>query len=148
MQRLAHTCLLAAFMLLLWSGAALAHCELPCGIYDDDARTAEIAEHITTIEKAMNTIGHLAGQKDLNHNQMVRWVVNKDHHAQELQDIVSQYFMTQRLKTDAKNYQPMLETLHRMLLSAMRCKQTTDLQHVRDLRNQLEKFKGLYFKEQ
>ena len=31
----------------------LAHCEIPCGIYDDQTRVQLIHEHIGTIEKAM-----------------------------------------------------------------------------------------------
>ncbi|MDY6953871.1 MAG: superoxide dismutase [Ni], partial [Thermodesulfobacteriota bacterium] len=35
---------------------ASAHCEIPCGIYDDQMRIDMIAEHITTIEKSMKQI--------------------------------------------------------------------------------------------
>jgi nickel superoxide dismutase len=37
-----------------------AHCEVPCGIYDDSVRVALIYEHITTIEKAINNINKLS----------------------------------------------------------------------------------------
>ena len=30
-----------------------AHCQVPCGIYDDPARIAELREDATTIEKAI-----------------------------------------------------------------------------------------------
>ena len=36
------------------------HCQIPCGIYDDPARLAMIAENITTIEKAMKSIEELS----------------------------------------------------------------------------------------
>jgi len=44
----------------LWAPAAplWAHCEIPCGIYGDEARFAAIAEDLTTIEKAMTQIAH------------------------------------------------------------------------------------------
>jgi nickel superoxide dismutase len=104
-----------------------------------------IAEHITTIEKSMKQIVKLRGQKPENCNQRVRWVMNKEDHANELQHIVSQYFMTQRIKLDAENYAQKLSVLHKMLVYAMKCKQTTDLSHISKLRSLLEEFHDLYF---
>jgi len=103
-----------------------AHCEVPCGIYDDQMRAKMIAEHATTIEKAMTQIGELGSQTPVNYNQLVRWVTNKEHHATEVQHIISQYFLTQRIKPDAENYGKKLEGLHKMLLAAMKCKQNAD----------------------
>jgi nickel superoxide dismutase len=104
-----------------------------------------IAEHITTIEKSMNQIVKLRGQKHENCNQRVRWVMNKEDHANELQWIVSQYFMTQRIKLDSENYSQKLSVLHKMLVYAMKCKQTTDLSHIKTLRLLLQEFHDLYF---
>ena len=44
--------------LVLVAGAPVAqsHCQIPCGIYGDDARFEELAEHIRTIEKSMAQI--------------------------------------------------------------------------------------------
>ena len=136
---------LVFLMIFLTTAYAAAHCEIPCGIYDDEMRVKMIAEHITTIEKSMNQIVKLRGQKPENCNQRVRWVMNKEDHANELQWIVSQYFMTQRIKLDAENYAQKLSVLHKMLVYAMKCKQTTDLSHITMLRSLLKEFQGLYF---
>ncbi|MDL1976196.1 MAG: superoxide dismutase, Ni [Deltaproteobacteria bacterium] len=134
------------FLMIFFTAAyAAAHCEIPCGIYDDEMRVMMIAEHITTIEKSMKQIVKLRGQKPENCNQRVRWVMNKEDHANELQHIVSQYFMTQRIKLDAENYAQKLSVLHKMLVYAMKCKQTTDLSHISKLRSLLEEFHDLYF---
>ena len=66
-------------------------------------------------------------------------------HATKIQHIVSQYFMTQRIKLDAKSYSEKLSVLHKMLVYAMKCKQTTDLTHVATLRSMLKEFETLYF---
>jgi len=129
----------------LASSYATAHCEIPCGIYDDTMRVKMIDEHITTIEKSMNEVMKLQGEKPINYNQLVRWVTNKDNHASKLQEIVTQYFMTQRIKPDTTKYQEKLVVLHKMLLQAMKCKQTTDLDHVNMLRSLLKQFEALYF---
>jgi nickel superoxide dismutase len=134
------------FLMIFFTAAyAAAHCEIPCGIYDDEMRVRMIAEHITTIEKSMNQIVRLRGQKAGDDNQRVRWVMNKEDHANELQHIVSQYFMTQRIKLDTKNYAQKLGVLHKMLVYAMKCKQTTDFSHITMLRSLLKEFQGLYF---
>ena len=122
-----------------------AHCEIPCGIYNDELRANLIYEHTTTIEKSMLKILELSKQNPTNYNQLVRWVSNKEDHASEIQHIVSQYFMTQRIKSDSKNYTQKVTLLHQMLQFAMKCKQTTDVNHVKKLRSLLNEFEVLYF---
>jgi nickel superoxide dismutase len=132
-------------MLPLSLGNVQAHCQVPCGIYDDQMRTEMIAEHITTIEKAMKQIVTLSKEAPLKHNQIVRWVINKESHATEIQGIISDYFMAQRIKTDAAEYEKKLGTLHQLLVGAMKCKQSTDLAHVDKMRLKLKEFEKLYF---
>jgi nickel superoxide dismutase len=134
-----------ALLLAVFAAGAYAHCEIPCGIYDDALRVKLIREHITTIEKSMNQILTLQKEDPPNWNQLVRWVVNKEHHAEELQDIVTQYFMTQRIKPGMKNYQSMLAQLHEMLVYGMKCKQTVDLSHIEKLNGLVGDFEKLYF---
>jgi len=132
-------------LFLLTTSGAWAHCEIPCGIYGDEMRFQMMQEHITTIEKSMNQINDLAKKKGAPSNQLIRWVGNKEHHAQALQEIITQYFLTQRIKIDAKDYSKKLTVLHKMLVFSMKCKQTTDLKHVGKLRDLVKDFKGLYF---
>jgi nickel superoxide dismutase len=109
-----------------------------------------IEEHTLTILKSMNYIE--ANQNDLkNQNQVTRWILNKEEHAQEIQKIVSEYFLTQRikLKDDSKKnkdiYHAQLEVLHNIMLDAMKCKQTTDTKNTTSLLENLNKFVNLYF---
>jgi len=104
-----------------------------------------ISEHIATIEKSMNEIMALQKAKSINYNQLVRWITNKEDHANELQEIVTQYFMTQRIKMDRKDYGKELSLLHQMLVYAMKCKQTTDLANTGQLKSLLKEFETLYF---
>jgi nickel superoxide dismutase len=104
-----------------------------------------IAEDAATVEKAMKQIMELSKETPINYNQLVRWITNKEEHATRIQDIVSQYYMTQRIKPDQKKYAEMLQTLHKMLVAAMKCKQTTDLTHVETLRSLLKTFEMQYF---
>jgi nickel superoxide dismutase len=130
---------------VLFPGTLYAHCEVPCGIYGDEARVTTISEHIQTIEKAMTQISELETKTPVNNNQLVRWVMTKEAHAEKIQHIVSQYFMTQRVKPGEEKTAAMLEVLHKMLVVAMTCKQSTDLQQATELRRLLEAFEMLYF---
>jgi nickel superoxide dismutase len=136
---------------VVFGSLAYSHCQIPCGIYDDDMRLKQIAEHITTIEKSMKQIDLLMEQEPPNANQVVRWVNNKENHANELSEIVTYYFMAQRIKipspddAEAKSdYVKKLSLLHHMLVYAMKAKQTTDLDNVHQLRHLLEDFKEAY----
>jgi nickel superoxide dismutase len=84
-------------------------------------------------------------------NQVVRWVNNKDAHADELSEIVTYYFMAQRIKIPAEGdakaheeYIKKLTLLHEMLVYSMKAKQTTDLANVEKLRSTLDKFHDAY----
>ena len=141
-------CCLLAIAAPLW-----AHCEIPCGIYGDEARFAAIAEDLTTIEKSMTQIAALAGQSDAqNANQLARWVANKEEHANRIQHVVTQYFMTQRLKAVEEGdegraaYTEKLVLLHKMLRGAMKCKQTVEVAEVEKMRVLLHEFKHAYQK--
>jgi len=139
-------------MVALNNRKSFAHCEIPCGIYEDTLRIELIKEHITTIEKSMNMIIELSKEENPNYNQIVRWVVNKDEHAQKLQDIVSQYFMHQRIKPVSPENEEMYEKyierltlLHELLVYAMNAKQTTDLSYIEKLNKTINAFEKSYF---
>jgi nickel superoxide dismutase len=147
--------LFLAVMLIaaLSARGALAHCEIPCGIYDDGLRITMIREHIDTIEKSMKTIVSLSAEGEKNYNQLVRWIGNKDEHADEIQHIVSQYFMTQRIKPVVSDdpaygsYVAKLTLLHQLLIEAMKSKQTLEQEHIDSMRALLDSFEKLYFEK-
>ncbi len=125
---------------------AQAHCQIPCGIYDDAARFTSMREHVTTIEKSMKEITNLSAAAERNRNQLIRWVDNKEVHADKLTEIVTYYFLTQRIKSTepAEKYEAELKLLHGMMVEAMKAKQTTDLQHVAKLRELIDEFEKVY----
>lgn len=140
-----------AFAGMTLATGAYAHCEIPCGIYGDEARFAAIQENITTIEKSMVEINELSGDLK-NINQLVRWVNNKEHHADDIRHIVTQYFMTQRIKLPDESdteavaaYEKKLVLLHKMMVYAMKCKQTTDPSNAKKLHDLLHEFQQAYF---
>lgn len=145
---------LATALVLAAAGAAFTHCEIPCGIYGDQTRITLLYEDVQTIEKSMQQINELAGKTDAQSvNQMVRWVTNKDEHATKVQDVVWQYFMTQRVKpktegNERDRYVKQVTILHEMLLVAMKTKQTVDPAHCEKLRSLIDDFSAAYFSEE
>ncbi|WP_421919243.1 superoxide dismutase [Ni] [Marinifilum sp.] len=146
-------CLGAILSLFLFAGnqkSAFAHCEIPCGIYADSVRVALMSEHISTIEKSMQKIVELSAEENVNYNQLVRWVNNKEEHAKKIQEIATQYFMFQRVKLtydsdQIKKNQKLLAKLHEICVYAMKAKQTTDLNYIKKLNNAVHDFSHLYF---
>lgn len=137
--------------LALMPSLALAHCEIPCGIYGDDGRFSAMFEDITTIEKSMKEITKLSAEGEKNFNQIVRWVNNKELHADKIREVVAQYFLAQRIKEppagDAvaeKAYTDKLVILHQIIRAAMKCKQTTDVVHSEKLHDLVHKFQEMY----
>ncbi len=104
---------------------ASAHCQVPCGIYGDQLRFEAMLEDQTTIAKAGAEIARISGEatSPLNANQLARWVVTKEEHAQKIQDTIAAYFMAQRIKADAENYAAKLQAAHKVMTAAMKAKQ-------------------------
>lgn len=114
-------------MLFLNVQTANAHCQVPCGIFDDYARIKIMLEHAVTVDKATDLINELADKTDAqSQNQLVRWVINKEEHAEDIISIISSYFLAQRVKTTQKDYEKRLLEHHAVMISAMKVKQNVD----------------------
>lgn len=98
-----------------------------------------------TIEKACTEIATLSKDPSANAQQIVRWTMNKETHAQDLQEKVLNHFLAQRLKmpdSDAGKdaYMAKLKLCHEVIVAAMKCKQSTDTANVEKLKGLLESF--------
>tara|TARA_B100000900_G_C20450028_1_gene662745 strand:+ start:464 stop:937 length:474 start_codon:yes stop_codon:yes gene_type:complete len=123
-----------------------AHCQIPCGIYSDVMQVIQIKEDLRTIEKSTTMIKKLSGKADPKSlNQISRWISSKDEHAQNIQNIISQYFLTQRIKQSSKNYENELITLHQLLISVMKCKQNVNEENIKRSNELLDNFSEFYF---
>ena len=137
--------------LFIGAAGAYGHCEIPCGIYGDDLRFAALDEDIRTVEKSMRQIAELAADPGANANQIARWVMNKELHADRIRETVAQYFLAQRIKLPDEGdaaaveaYRDQLARLHKLIVHAMKSKQTTDLAHPAALRETLKAFREAY----
>ena len=134
-------------------GYLWAHCQVPCGIYDDALRIVQLREDFHTIQKAMDQIKLQEGKtsaQDL--NQCIRWVHTKEEHAARIQETVSTYFLIQRIKakttTQGEAYNAYVQqttNLHQVMVAAMKCKQTVAINYVQEGLILLDAFVTLYF---
>jgi nickel superoxide dismutase len=142
-----------ALLLGLAPRVVLAHCQIPCGIYDDEMRFRMLEEHVTTIEKSITMIGELSAEPGKNANQLVRWVMNKEDHADQVAEIVTQYFLQQRIKPEEADSAPdkwaaKVKACHALLVFSMKAKQGADLASVQKLREQVAALKQAYFSKE
>lgn len=130
-----------------------AHCQVPCGIYGDELKLAELAQHVETVQKAATQIQALAGKTDAQSvQQVVRWTHNKEAHAELIMTAMQSYFLAQRVKlpaadasdADKQAYFVKLHQIHAVIVHAMKVKQNADTAHGQALGQALEAFKGSY----
>ncbi len=122
-----------------------AHCQIPCGIYDDHARVQSMLEDAATVDKSAKLIAELAGKSDAqSQNQLVRWVMNKEKHAQNIIDTISDYFLTQRVKSSQKDYTERLVKHHTVIVAAMKAKQNADKKYAKELQKSIEALAPYY----
>ena len=134
---------------------ASAHCQVPCGIYDDHGRVHQMLESVTTIAKATaQIITHSRGKTALDTNQAFRWINTKESHANEIQRVVSDYFLIQKIKpadkADKAAWAVYVQTLadhHAVLRLAMKAKQTVDPRVVAKLRTAVSHLGDVYWKK-
>ena len=126
---------------------AFAHCQIPCGIFDDQRAFAALEEHATTIERSLRGIAEASSAHDI-----ARWTMNKEEHAKKIQDEAQAYFLAQRVKiveSGADGYDDYVTStvmLHQIIVAAMKAKQTTDPSAVETLRARIAAYKEHYWK--
>jgi nickel superoxide dismutase len=148
--------LMALSAVMVWTiqpKQAAAHCQVPCGIYDDPARIERLREDTRTIAKAIKNINEMAGAHSAQGvNQAVRWVTTKEDHASHIIDVMANYFLAQRVKPVASGsdgrdeYVDKLERHHAVIVAAMQAKQNASQKYADDLMHAIDGIAGYYTK--
>ena len=131
--------------LCLLGSYSFGHCQVPCGIYDDASRVQQMLEDVLTIDKAIHQIIELNDKSDAQSaQQLVRWVNNKEVHADKIISTISNYFLTQRVKPSSEDYLLRLSEHHRVILLSMKVKQKADAKITKDLSQAVEALSKYY----
>ena len=108
-----------------------AHCQVPCGIFDDPARVEALKEDAATVRKAMVQINELGTSTPLALNQSVRWITTKEEHAKNIITTASEYMLAQRVKKELfeseTDYFQALAAHHALMQAAVKTKQVVDV---------------------
>lgn len=128
------------------SSNAQAHCQIPCGIYDDARVFSELKQHVETIARSNKGLAEAKTMHDA-----ARWTMNKEQHAQKIQDTAQSYFLAQRVKPLAKgaegyeDYVMSTTGLHQIIVAAMKAKQSTLADSVDALSDAIEAYETHYW---
>ena len=102
-------------------------------------------EDVATTKRAVYMITELSKKSDAqSNNQVVRWVMSKESHAQNIISTISDYFLTQRVKLDQKDYVERLKKHHAVIVAAMKVKQNVDMTYIDDLEDNIESLLPYY----
>ena len=136
---------LAALSLGLAAPQLHAHCQVPCGIFDDYIKLETMKQDADTIIKAAAEMQKLAAKTDAqSKQQFIRWANNKESHAQSVIESISDYYLTQRVKTSMEDYNERLLKHHAVMIAAMKAKQSADMQSVNMLRESVQALSPYY----
>ena len=136
--------LIGLILIFAFAREVQAHCQIPCGIYGDPARFAAMMEDVETLKKSVAMIDAEARTESPDYNQLVRWVINKETHADRIKGVALDYFLAQRIKEGQENYGQKLAALHKIIVLSMKAKQTTEAEVVDDLEAAIRAFEELY----
>ncbi len=139
--------ILSTFVLLAaWNAPRVwAHCQVPCGIFDDNMKLMSLIQDADTVIKAVTEIQKLEGKTDAQSvQQMVRWVNNKESHAQAIISSITDYYLTQRVKASQDDYQERLVKHHTAMVAAMKAKQSAGPEAAQALKDALAALEVYY----
>jgi nickel superoxide dismutase len=102
-------------------------------------------EDAATVEKSAKLIAELAGKSGAQpQNQLVRWVMNKEKHAEKIISTISDYYLTQRINPSQKDYAERLTKHHVVIIAAMKAKQNADVKYAKNLKESIEALSSYY----
>lgn len=132
------------YSLFFITSPLIAHCQLPCGIYHDDLRFAQLEENIQTLNRAIKGILDSGAHTPLAENQRVRWIILKEENADQFVQVLTTYFLQQRLKPDQEGFDQMLFLVYQMMQTSMLIKQQVNGDLVDRLQSLLSTFRQTY----
>jgi hypothetical protein len=72
-------------------------------------------------------------------------VNTKEEHADKTQKLLSEYFLAQRISEKDDEYFKQLSSIHKLIVNSMKCKQTVNLDYIKQGLHSLDNFNKLYF---
>jgi nickel superoxide dismutase len=124
-----------------------AHCQMPCGIYHDDMVYDQIDQFVETVYKAIAIMNQNKNATPKDRNEFVRWVIQKEKSCNETAELISYYFLQQKIKPGEPDTEKRLIAAHKLLFGLVAIKQNSDLEFVKSFNNDWEEFKLMFHRE-
>lgn len=124
-----------------------AHCQMPCGIYHDDMVFDQIDQYVETMYKGMTMLRDSKFATPKDRCEFARWVMTKDNSSDELADLITTYFLQQKIKPDEQDTAKKLTSAHKMLFLLVQIKQNVDRNLVESFADEWENFKLMFHVE-
>lgn len=144
MKRIA---LFAASWMLLSQSNLSAHCQMPCGIYHDDMVYDQIDQYVETVYKGITVLNESKFTTPKERNEFVRWVNEKETSSNEAANLITVYFLQQKIKPGEDDTVKRITSAHKLLFLLVAIKQNTDLEYVKQFNEEWEKFKLMFHRE-
>jgi len=129
---------------LLYSQSVEAHCQMPCGIYNDAMIFDKGDEYFLTMYKGISVLNNSPFSTVKEKNDFVRWVVTKEKMSDAFAEILTSYFLQQKIKPGDLDTPKRLESVHKLLFGLVAIKQNTSLEYVEEFSKEWEKFKLMF----
>lgn len=124
-----------------------AHCQMPCGIYHDEMVFDQIDQYVETMYKAMAMLNNSAFTSVKERNEFVRWVVQKENESNKIAELLTTYFLQQKIKPDESDTAKRLASVHKLLFGLVVIKQNVDKKFVDEFSKQWDTFKLMFHRE-
>jgi nickel superoxide dismutase len=132
---------------LLSYGALSAHCQMPCGIYHDDMVYSLIDQYVETMYKGISVLNNSKFDNTQQRNAFIRWVMEKEKSSDQTANLITEYFLQQKIKSGEDDTTKRLISAHKLLFMLMQIKQNADLEIVKQFSEEWEKFKLMFHRE-
>lgn len=121
-----------------------AHCQMPCGIYHDDMVFDQVDQYIETMVKGITVMQESPFATTRERNEFIRWVMTKDHQSDEIAQLITAYFLQQKIKPDESDSDKRLKAAHKLLFLIVQIKQNVDIAIVKQFYEVWEEFKLMF----
>lgn len=120
------------------------HCQMPCGIYHDDMVYDQIDQYVETMVKGVTVLSENQYQTAQDKNTFTRWVVQKENMSNETAQLLTSYFLQQKIKPDEDDTVKRVVAVHKLLCYIVTIKQTCDMKYVQAFSDEWDKFKLMF----
>ena len=123
------------------------HCQMPCGIYHDDMVFDQIDQYVETMYKGISVINDSKFSTTKDRNETIRWVIQKEKASDEAAELITAYFLQQKIKPGEPDTVKRLTSAHLLLFQIVAIKQNVDLAMVKEFATEWDKFKLMFHRE-